>query len=159
MNGALRRQRESEGQVQLPGHPVRCRHRCVSLLWGRVLDLAAPVAVLMIDVLHHIPDTDNPIQFIQAYVDAVCPGRYMAVAHPSDGGALLRGLAMFHRFYQIPIPPLTFRTLAQIEDFFTELDLVEPGIVPIPLRHPEQGEDADTDPEHFPGWCGLGRKP
>jgi hypothetical protein len=124
-----------------------------------LLDLDAPVAVLLIDVLHHIPDTDNPIRFIQTYVDAVRPGSYVAVAHPSDGDALLDGLAMFHRFYQIPIPPLTFRDSAQIEDFFRGLDLVEPGIVPIPLWRPEQDEDADTDPEHFPGWCGLGRKP
>jgi hypothetical protein len=41
-----------------------------------LLDLGAPVAVLMIDVLHHIPDTDNPIRFIQTYVDAVCPDSY-----------------------------------------------------------------------------------
>lgn len=124
-----------------------------------LLDLDAPVAVLMIDVLHHIPDTDNPTRFIQAYVDAVSPGSYVAVTHPSDGEALLSGLAMFHRFYQIPVPPLAFRDLAQIENFFTGLDLVEPGIVPTPLWHPKQDEDADTDPEHFPGWCGLGRKP
>jgi hypothetical protein len=123
-----------------------------------LLDLDAPVAVLMIDVLHHIPDTDNPTRFIQTYVDVVSPGSYVAVTHASDGEALLSGLAMFHRFYQIPVPPLTFRGLAQIENFFGGLDLVEPGIVPIPLWRPQQDEDADTDPEHFPGWCGLGRK-
>jgi S-adenosyl methyltransferase len=123
-----------------------------------LLDLDAPVAVLMIDVLHHIPDTDNPTRFIQTYVDVVSPGSYVAVTHASDGEALLGGLAMFHRFYQIPVPPLTFRGLAQIENFFGGLDLVEPGIVPIPLWRPQQDEDADTDPEHFPGWCGLGRK-
>jgi S-adenosyl methyltransferase len=123
-----------------------------------LLDLDAPVAVLLIDVLHHIPDTDNPTRFIHTYVDAVCPGSHVAVAHPSDGDALLSGLAMFHRFYQIPIPPLTFRDSAQFEDFFRGLDLVEPGIVPIPLWRPEQDKDADTDPEHFPGWCALGRR-
>ncbi|MDQ6738818.1 MAG: SAM-dependent methyltransferase [Actinomycetota bacterium] len=126
-----------------------------------LLDLDAPVAVLLIDVLHHIPDTYNPVRFIQTYVDAVCPGSYVAVAHTSDGGPLVSGLAMFHHFYQIPVPPLTFRNLAQaqIEDFFSGLDLVEPGIVPLPLWCPEQYEEADMDPEHFPAWCGLGRKP
>jgi hypothetical protein len=51
--------------------------------------------------------------------------------------------------------------LAQGENFFRglDLDLVEPGIVPIPLWRSEEGEDVDTDPEHFPAWCGLGRKP
>ena len=124
-----------------------------------LLDLSAPVAVLLIDVLHHTPDTDNPTGFIRTYVDAVSPGSYVTVAHPSDGEALLSGLAMFHRFYQIPVPPLTFRGLAQSEDFFMGLDLVEPGIVPIPLWRPEHDEDEDTESEHFPGWCGLGQKP
>jgi S-adenosyl methyltransferase len=124
-----------------------------------LLDLGAPVAVLLIDVLHHIPDTDNPVRFIQTYVDAVCPGSYVAVAQTSDGEALVSGLAMFHRLYQIPVPPLTFRSLEQGEDFFTGLDLVKPGIVPVPLWRPEEDEDVDTDSEQFPAWCGLGRKP
>jgi S-adenosyl methyltransferase len=124
-----------------------------------LLDLGAPVAVLLTDVLHHIPDLDDPGLFIQTYVDAVCPGSYVAIAHTSDGEALVNGLSMFHRFYQIPVPPMTFRSLTQIEDFFNGLDLVEPGVVPVPLWRPEQNEDVDRDPEHFPAQCGLGRKP
>jgi S-adenosyl methyltransferase len=41
---------------------------------GGLLDLGAPVAVLAIDVLHHIPDADKPVEFIAAYVDAICSG-------------------------------------------------------------------------------------
>jgi hypothetical protein len=123
-----------------------------------LLDLGAPIAVLLIDVLHHIPDADDPVRFIQTYVDAVCPGSYVVVAHTSNGEALVDGLAMFHRFYQIPVPPLTFRNLAQSEDFFCNLDLVDPGIVPVPLWRPED-EDVDMDSDQFPAWCGLGRKP
>jgi S-adenosyl methyltransferase len=43
-----------------------------------LLDLGAPVVVLAIDMLHHIPDADNPAGFIAAYVDAGCPGSYVA---------------------------------------------------------------------------------
>jgi hypothetical protein len=124
-----------------------------------LLDLGAPVAVLLTDVLHHIPDTDDPALFMQTYVDAVCPGSYVAVAHTSDGEALVDGLAMFHRLYQIPVPPMTFRKLTQMDNFSKGLDLVEPGVVPIPLWRPEQDEDVGRDPEYFPAWCGLGRKP
>jgi S-adenosyl methyltransferase len=124
-----------------------------------LLDLSAPVAVLLIDVLHHFPDTDNPGRFINASMDTVCSGSYLAVAHTSDGEALVSGLAMFHRLYQIPVPLLTFRNQAQIAGFFEGLDLVEPGIVPIPLWRPEKHEDGDVEPERFPAWCGLGRKP
>jgi hypothetical protein len=123
-----------------------------------LLDLGAPVAVLTIDVLHHISDADNPAGFIAAYMDAVCPGSYLSVAHTGDDEALVTGLATFHDFYHIPIPPMTFRKPTQIAGFFGELDLVEPGIVPVPLWHPKSGENLSCDPEGFPAWCGLGRK-
>lgn len=124
-----------------------------------LLDLGAPVAVLAVDVLHHIPDADNPVGFIAAYMDAVCPGSYLSVAHTGDDEALATGLATFYGFYHIPIPSLTFRNTTQIAGFFDRLDLVEPGIVPVPLWRPESGEDLSADPESFPAWCGLGHKP
>jgi hypothetical protein len=123
-----------------------------------LLDLGAPVAVLAIDVLHHIPDADNPAALIAAYMDAVCPGSYLSVAHGGDDEGLVTGLATFYGFYQISVPPLTFRNPAQIAEFFGKLDLVDPGIVPVPLWHPEPGEDPSADPESFPACCGLGRK-
>ena len=124
---------------------------------GGLLDLGAPVAVLATDVLHHIPDADNPVGFMTAYMDAVCPGSYVSVAH-TDDAALLAGLTMFYDFYHIPVPPLTFRDVTQIAEFFDGLDLVEPGIVPVPLWRPELDGDQSADPEDFPACCGLGRK-
>jgi hypothetical protein len=124
-----------------------------------LLDLGEPVAVLAIDVLHHIPDADNPAGFIAAYMDAACPGSYVFVAHTGDDEDFVTGLATFHDLYHIPVPPLTFRNSTQIAGFFEGLDLVEPGIVPVPLWHPEPDEDLNTDPEGCPACCGLGRKP
>ncbi|MCA1672379.1 MAG: SAM-dependent methyltransferase [Actinobacteria bacterium] len=124
-----------------------------------LLDLDAPVAVLLIDVLHHIPDTDNPVGLIAAYIDTVCSGSYVTVAHTSEGEALVNGLAMFHRLCRIPVPPLTLRNPLQAADFFEGLDIVEPGIVPVPLWRPEPDDDLDSGSDQFPAWCGLGRKP
>jgi hypothetical protein len=123
-----------------------------------LLDLSAPVAVLAIDVLHHIPDVDNPATLIAAYMNAVCPGSYLSIAHNGDDEALVAGLATFYGFYRIPVPPLTFRNSTRVAEFFDKLDLVEPGVVPIPLWRPESGEDLSADPECFPACCGLGRK-
>ena len=124
-----------------------------------LLDLNAPVSVLLIDVLHHIPDIDNPARFMQAYVEAMCAGSYLAIAHTSNVEDLLNGLAVFQRFYQISVPPLTFRGEAHIAAFCKGLELVEPGIVPVPLWGSERDDDnIDTDMEYFPGSCGLGRK-
>jgi S-adenosyl methyltransferase len=98
-------------------------------------------------MLHHIPDADNPAGFIAAYVDAVCPDSYVPVAHTGDDEALATGLVTFHNGYHIPVPLPTFRNPTQITGFFDELNLVEPGIVPISLRHPEPDEDLSAHPE------------
>lgn len=124
-----------------------------------LLDLGAPVAVLAIDVLHHIPDADNPVGLIAAYMNALCPGSYVSIAHTGDDTALVTGLAAFYDFYHIPVPLLTFRNSTQISGFFDRLDLVEPGIVPVPLWRPELGGDLSVHPEAFPACCGLARKP
>jgi hypothetical protein len=124
-----------------------------------LLDLGEPVAVLAIDVLHHIPDFDNPARFIAGYVDTLCSGSYISVAHSDYDEALIAGLMIFRDFYHIPVPPLTFRDLMQITGFFDKLDIAEPGIVPIPLWRPELYEALDQDPEIFPAYCGVGRKP
>lgn len=125
--------------------------------WG-LLDLGAPVAVLAIDVLHHIPDVDKPTDFIAAYLDAVCSGSYVSVAHTGVDEALATGLASFNARYHIPVPSLTFRTSAQVSVFFNKLNLVEPGIVPVPLWRPGSDEDPSTDLGVFPSCCGLGCK-
>jgi S-adenosyl methyltransferase len=124
-----------------------------------LLDLGAPVAVLAIDVLHHISDADKPVEFIAAYVDAICSGSYVSVAHTGDYEALVTGLATFNDSYHIPIPPLTFRNPTRVAEFFDGLDLIEPGIVSVPLWRPGAGEDVGADLEGFPACCGLGRKP
>lgn len=124
-----------------------------------LLDLGAPVAVLAIDVLHHILDADNPVGFITAYMDAVCPGSYLSVAHSDHDEALITGLVTFYDFYQIPVPLLNFRNLMQITGFFDKLDIVGPGIVPVPLWRQESNEGLCVNPESFPAFGGLGRKP
>ena len=139
--------------LRYPAEVLECARRT------ELIDWAAPVAVLMIDILHHIHDEDNPADIVRGYLDAVCPGSHLAVAHSNDDGALVAGLELFHRFYQLPIPALTFRTPAQIAGFFEGLDSVEPGIVPVPLWRAEPGDDIGMYPEKFPGFCGLARKP
>ncbi|MGH3719781.1 MAG: SAM-dependent methyltransferase [Pseudonocardiaceae bacterium] len=123
-----------------------------------LLDLGAPVAVLAIDVLHHIPDTDDPVGFMASYLDALCPGSHLSVAHSGHDESLVTGLRIFEDFYHIPVPPLTFRNLTQVARFFDSLDLVDPGIVPVPLWRAKLSGGAPVDPEGFPAYCGLGRK-
>jgi S-adenosyl methyltransferase len=124
-----------------------------------LLDLSVPVAVLAIDVLHHIPDADNPVEIMAAYRDALCPGSYLSVAHSGHDEVLIARWVTYRDFFKTFVPSLNFRSLMQITEFFDGLDLVDPGIVPVRLWRPESGDDPRVNPEVFPAHCGVGRKP
>jgi hypothetical protein len=123
-----------------------------------LLNLGAPVAVLAIDVLQFVPDANNPAGLIAAYLDSVCTGSYLSVAHSDYDEILVASLTTFRKFCQISIRSLTFRNLTQIAGFFDQLDLVEPGIVPVPLWRPELNESLSANSEGFSTYCGLGWK-
>jgi hypothetical protein len=145
----------------------------------RVLDLDEPVAILMISLLHFVPDSDDPAGVIARYRDAVVAGSYLALSHirrvpdpPADG---LKTLEIYKRIGA----PLTPRSDAELRAFFTGFELVPPGLVALQEWRPEtiDGPDADLgglrvgdhplgpDGDRLPGgiragFCaGVGRKP
>jgi hypothetical protein len=127
-------------------------------LLRRLIDLREPVAVIMTETLLHLPDQDDPATLIAAYTDALCPGSYVALAQFSPTQHLLDGLALFTRMFGTP-PPIPLREPEQLECFLSGLDIVEPGVVPLPLWHPEPDEDITPHPERLRVYAGLGRKP
>ncbi|GGM46499.1 hypothetical protein GCM10012275_16930 [Longimycelium tulufanense] len=124
---------------------------------GRLLDLDEPVAVLLTDVLHFVSDADDPAGMIGSYLDRLAPGSYLSMSHTGHDESMLAGFSMVERMYGTPVLPLTFRSLRQVEGFLTGLDIVEPGVVPVPLWRPE--EEMDLNAERFAGYAALGRKP
>jgi len=48
---------------------------------ARTLDLTRPVAILLIAVLHFIPDADDPYAVVARLMDAVPSGSYLVIAH------------------------------------------------------------------------------
>src|ERR1700733_2726499 len=50
---------------------------------GQTLDFSRPVAVMLIAVLHLIPDEDDPWGIVASFMDAVPSGSYLVVTHPA----------------------------------------------------------------------------
>lgn len=120
----------------------------------RTLDFSRPVAVLLITVLHFIPDADRPHEIVTRLTRALAPGSFLAVLHaPSDvRAAEVSGMA---RDYNSNTPsPITPRPRAEVARFFDGLELVPPGLVNF-TGWPGLG---DTDPG-LAGYVGIGRKP
>jgi S-adenosyl methyltransferase len=119
------------------------------------LDFSQPVAVMLIGLLHCIPDADDPYRIVAALMRAVPPGSYLTISHPASdihSSAMAEGAAVMNKSL---LNPVTFRPYEQVVPFFDGLDLVEPGIVPTTQWRPDRG--ANTTP--MPGWVGVARKP
>ncbi|GDY28381.1 hypothetical protein GTS_00140 [Gandjariella thermophila] len=121
-----------------------------------LLDLGRPTAVVMVDVLQHIPDEDDPAGLIAAYAAAVGPAGYLAISHTSPDPDTLAGLELYAQLYA-PSPAMTFRHPMRVVELLGGLEIVAPGVVPVPLWRPEPGADTDRNPEHFFGCAALAR--
>ncbi|MGW5381873.1 SAM-dependent methyltransferase [Nocardia sp. NPDC003963] len=122
-----------------------------SAVW-RYLDRSRPVAVLLGSVLHHIESAADPAAIVARCVQALSPGSFVAITHywdPADGSAeheLAR--AVERRFVENGLGTGWFRSRAEIVSYFGELELVEPGVVPVdewwpsgPARSPHTPEE------------------
>jgi SAM-dependent methyltransferase len=122
---------------------------------GETLRFSEPVAVMLIGILHCIPDEHDPAGVIRQLMDAVPPGSYLAISHPANdiNSPGVRRLAS--RLNELMPVKLRFRSRAEVAALFDGLELVEPGLVRAPEWRP--GSDADLDnPAAL--WAGVARK-
>jgi len=125
-----------------------------------LLDFDRPVAVLLLAFLHLIPDDEVARRVVTAFVAALPPGGYLAIAHATVEGAPPDRVAQVERLYAGTTTPAKFRPRAAIAAFFAGLELEEPGLVHAPLWHPEDADDVLLDaPARSLNLVGLGRKP
>lgn len=121
------------------------------------LDFTRPIAVLMVAVLHFVPDSDNPRGIIGQYLDALVPGSYLAISHASLEGATPSRYEEATQQYRRSVTDFTMRTRAEINDLFTGVELVDPGVVYLTEWHPEPGADT-SDAARMSTFAGVGRK-
>jgi O-methyltransferase involved in polyketide biosynthesis len=118
------------------------------------LDLSEPVAVLLVAVLHFVPDGDDPAKLISAYREATAPGSAIAICHATADGQ--GDKADEHRALYARTPtPMTMRSRAGIAALLHGYDLVDPGLVYMALWRPDEAELPDR-PEDFPGYAAVG---
>ncbi|TVT47929.1 methyltransferase [Amycolatopsis rhizosphaerae] len=169
-------------QLQLEQHGDPKRHAVVQadlrepdLLWRKVresgvVDLRQPVAILLMAVLHVVqpgPDgTDVSAEAVARLRELMPRGSYLALSHGTTDGVsatLAHDMDEFARLYDRTPARLHWRSRAEIETFFGDLPLVEPGATWCPLWHPElarQGEEIRfTDPGESMVWVGVAHKP
>jgi hypothetical protein len=121
-----------------------------------VLDLTAPVAVLLVSVLHMIEDREDPHAVVTRLMDAVPAGSFLALTHVASDLEPEAMTEMNRRVNRRVNRPVTLRDQATVARLFAGLDLVPPGLVRVPRWRPDSAQDAATPSAQ---WGGVARKP
>jgi S-adenosyl methyltransferase len=124
---------------------------------ARVLDFGQPVAVMLLSVLHCIPDQDDPAGIVARLMAAVPPGSYLAIAHPASDIATDQMARSMRDYNKQGAAPVTARSHAEVSRFFAGLDLLEPGVVQLHRWRPGTGDVGDG--RELANYGGVGRKP
>jgi SAM-dependent methyltransferase len=122
---------------------------------AETLDFSRPVAVMLMAILQHVDDADDPYAIVATLLGALPAGSYLALSHPaSDIEAEAQG-EMASRLNQTIAEKVTMRDRAQVTRFFDGVELVEPGLV----RVPEWRPGSELEATGAAGlWGGVGRK-
>ncbi|MGB6455802.1 MAG: SAM-dependent methyltransferase [Streptosporangiaceae bacterium] len=120
-----------------------------------VLDFSKPIALMLVAILHFVPNEDRPHEVVATLLDALPPGSFLTLTHPgSDVDADASEAA--RRFNDRAAEQATLRSRDEVMRFFAGLDMVEPGLVQIqdwrPTTRPLAASGTSV-------WGGVARKP
>ena len=121
------------------------------------LDLTRPVAVLLVSVLHFVPDAVGPAGFVRAYADATAPGSHVVITHASDEGGHAGASRAQNLYNRDRSPnPMRMRSTEEVRALFGDLEMLEPGVVRIPMWRPEY--PVGPEAQRYPGLAGVARR-
>jgi hypothetical protein len=117
-----------------------------------LLDFTQPVALMLMGIMGHFTD-DEAYPIVGQLLAGLPSGSYFALY---DGANTNEAFNQAQEGYNASgAVPYHLRSPAQVERFFEGLELVEPGVVPVPHWRP----DPDAEPVEIYSYCGVGRKP
>jgi hypothetical protein len=123
-----------------------------------LIDFTQPVAVMLVSVLHFVGDDEDPAGTVALLRDALPAGSYLVLSH---------GTADFHSHnvgeavsvYSKATAHLSLRPYDEVLAFFDGFEMLEPGLVRVPLWHPEGPEPGPDELRNIGIYGGVGRKP
>ncbi|BCY10386.1 SAM-dependent methyltransferase [Actinoplanes sp. L3-i22] len=117
------------------------------------LDLSRPVGLTLVAVLHFIEGQDRARAIVAELLSALAPGSYLTLSHGTVDFATEQEKA-----YARQVPGVHLRSRDQIAAFFTGLDLIEPGIVPVAHWRPGIPADQLPTPHDIAIYGAVGRR-
>lgn len=106
----------------------------------QLLDPGQPVALTLLGVLHFIDNKEDPAAITALLREALPPGSYLAISHfrdtsaadPVEAARIAGGQKLLRELLGTGI----WRSHEEILSYFGDLELIDPGLVPLPEWRP-----------------------
>lgn len=119
------------------------------------LDFSRPVGLLMLAVVHHLLDEEDPVGIVDAYKARLAPGSHLFLTHFCNSFPEAQEL---EENLLKSIGRGKLRSQEEITALFDGLELLEPGVVPNPLWRPDAPVREPLDHSGLLIYGGMGRK-
>lgn len=121
-----------------------------------ILDFSRPVAIMLIAILHYIPDLAEAREIVAQLLERVPPGSFLAISHAGTD-LFPDEIAAFERSLNDSLPSdrHVARPYHEVEGFFDGTGLLAPGVVRVTDWRPASAEEAALSTIL---WGGVGRK-
>jgi hypothetical protein len=127
-----------------------------------MLATGRPVGLMMVAVLHFVPDDDDPARLVSDYLAAMPAGSCLTLSHGTPPWLLPArehdDPETANEQYQRSTNPVYFRTVEQIAPFFAGVELVEPGLVHVLDWRPDDRINPNWKHDRIAIHAGVGRK-
>ena len=128
----------------------------------RFLDFRQPVGLLLLAVLHHISDAEDPSGVVAALRDAMPRGSYLVVSSfrmPGPDLAEQRAEAVeMERLFNERLGSGYWRPEETIRGWFGDWEMLPPGLVPLPDWRPDEPGPVTWDSIYYGLVGGVARK-
>ena len=130
---------------------------------ARTLDLRKPVALLLVQVLHFIPDSDDPHGIVARLMAALASGSFLVMVHGASDLNSEETAEVARRYNDASSAQLSIRTFDEFSRFFAGLEPVGPGLVSglewLQVGGAELPQLPQLPSDMTVGHSGIGRKP
>ena len=126
------------------------------------IDFGRPVGLLMLAILHHISDAEDPSAIAARFRETLAPGSYLAISsvrmpgpeHPAEAEKARAVQELFNEKLGTGL----WREDQEILAWFGDWELLEPGLVPLPEWRPDTAVPARRDSTYHGFVAGVARK-
>ncbi|GIF13725.1 SAM-dependent methyltransferase [Actinoplanes teichomyceticus] len=123
-----------------------------------ILDLSQPVALILVAVVHFLPEQARAREIVRTLVDALPSGSYLTMSMATTDFLTPELTANWDESLRTGRSDVYPRTRAEFDEFFAGLELVDPGVVAVSEWRPDPAAEERPTPVEASLFGAVARK-